>query len=279
METSAMAEADLQADRTAGRPAYSAPALEKGFDVVELLATEPQGLTISEIAAKLGLSISQIFRMIVVMERRGWLYKDGATDRYRVSYKVLELAYRATPLQELATVATPVMYSLAHASQQSCHLVVRADAKALVVQRQESPSPTVFTVRLGTTVDLAATCSGHVLLAFAKREILGQILPALTLPARLSGAALKTTLQTVRERGYESLANARVSGVRDISFPVFGFDGNIAAALTVPFLTLMDGTQSVDFEGMKEMLGDAAHRISQGLGYRSAPGSDDPPMP
>ena len=92
-------------------------------DVIELLATVPEGLTISEIAVRLGLSISQIFRMIVVMERRGWLYKDGGTDRYRVSYKMLELAYRATPAQELARVATPVMYSLSQASRQSCHLV------------------------------------------------------------------------------------------------------------------------------------------------------------
>lgn len=262
-----MADADPQTDRSAGRPAYSAPALEKGFDVVELLATHPDGLTISEIAGRLGLSISQIFRMIVVMERRGWLYKDGGTDRYRVSYKVLELAYRATPLQELARVATPVMYSLAQASQQSCHLVVQANEKALIVQRQESPSLTVLTVRLGTAVDLAASCSGHVLLAFSKREFLEQLMPTLALPKGLTVGKLQATLREVRERGYETLANARVSGVRDISFPIFGFDHGIAAALTVPFLTFLDGTQRVDFDGMKDMLGDAAHRISQGLGY------------
>ena len=52
------------------RPSYVAPALEKGFNVVELLARSPQGLTASEIASGLGLTISEIFRIIMVMERR-----------------------------------------------------------------------------------------------------------------------------------------------------------------------------------------------------------------
>ena len=46
---------------------YSAPALEKGFDIMELLATAPDGLTSSEIAQKLGRSLSAIFRVLVVM--------------------------------------------------------------------------------------------------------------------------------------------------------------------------------------------------------------------
>jgi DNA-binding IclR family transcriptional regulator len=200
------------------------------------------------------------------MERRGWLYKDAGSDRYRVSYKVLELAYRATPAQELARVATPVMYSLAQESRQSCHLVVQANSKALVLQRQESPSATVLTVRLGTTVDVATSCSGHVLLAFAKPEAVERTLAKVTLPAGISAKSLHATLNEVRERGYETVANARVSGVRDISFPIFGFDCEIAAALTVPFLTFLDGSHVVDFEGMIELLRGAARRISEGLG-------------
>jgi len=261
-----MADADPKPSRSGTKPAYSAPALEKGFDVVELLATVPEGLTISEIAGRLGLSISQIFRMIVVMERRGWLYKDGGTDRYRVSYKVLELAYRATPAQELARVATPVMYSLAQASRQSCHLVVQAGSKALVVQRQESPSTTGLAVRLGTAVDLLDSSSGHVLLAFSEPEALEKTLSEVSLPAGTSKAALAKALDTVRARGFESMPSTRVSGVRDISFPIFGFDCAVSAALTVPFLTFLDGSQRVDFEAMTNILRDSARRISEGLG-------------
>ena len=76
---------------------YAAPALEKGFDIIELLAAAPDGLTSTEIAQRLKRSLSEIFRILVVMERRGWLLKNSESDRYSVSYHVLEHAFRATP--------------------------------------------------------------------------------------------------------------------------------------------------------------------------------------
>jgi len=250
-----------------GSTTYSAPALEKGFDVIELLATEPQGLTISEMAARLGRSISEIFRMIVVMERRYWLLKDPETDRYRVTYKLLDLAYRATPALELAHVAAPVMYDLVFRAQQSCHLVVQYGNRALVVLRQESLSELTFSVRPGTPVDLVPSCSGHVLLAFLEPEERDRILSDISYPPGMDEDELLTMIERVRKRGYETMASARTTAVRDLSYPVFRFDGKIVAALTIPFVTFIDGRQSVDFEAARAMLEEAAKRISKRLGW------------
>jgi DNA-binding IclR family transcriptional regulator len=261
-----MADADDRRTEPHGPTRYSAPALEKGFDVVELLASEPGGLTISEIASRLRLTISQIFRMIIVMERRGWLSKDAESDRYRVSYKVLELAYRATPAQELAHVATPVMHALASAAEQSCHLVVRHGDHAMILLRQENPGPIGLSVRLGTVVDLIASSSGHVLLAFAPPEQLDATLARSRIPARLRAAELREVLGRVRARGYEMMASAKAAGVRDISYPIFGFDNIVVAALTIPFLEFIDGSQAVSFEEAQEMLAASAREISEALG-------------
>ena len=172
----------------AKRPAYSAPALEKGIDVLELLGTEPSGLSIGEMAARMGRSISELFRVVVVLDRRGWLRKDVASDRYRVTYNLLEVAHRATPAQELTHVAAPLMHALAALVEQSCHMVVLNEAPAgasgLIVLRQESPGQTGFAVRLGTSIDLISSCSGHVLLAFASEAKRAELLKAAARRAR-----------------------------------------------------------------------------------------------
>lgn len=256
----------LDADRTrnaARRVEYSAPALEKGLDVIELLATAPDGLTISEVATALGLSISRIFRMIVVMERRGWLRK-GDSDRYRVSYRVLDLAFRATPAEELAHVARPRMYALSRDSGQACHLVVGQGSSAFVVVRQESPCTIGFSLRPGTVVNLFTSSSGHVLLAFAEEEIAQAILA--DAPAGVDADALRTRLQQVRRQGYEEQNSARVKGVRDISHPIFGFGGRSIAALTIPYVTFIDGSQGVPLDDAREMLRLAAQGISEEMG-------------
>lgn len=142
-----------------GKRAYSAPAPEKGIQILALFATEPRGLTISE-----------VFRIIIVMERLGWLAKDPVNDRYAVTYRVLDVAFRATPAQTLSNVAAPVMYELSSKTNQSCHLVVETGGHATVIHRQENMGPVGFSIRLGTVVDLVTSCSGHVLLAFATED-------------------------------------------------------------------------------------------------------------
>lgn len=258
-------------------PTYVVPALEKAMDVIELLAGDPGGLTISEIATRLGRSISELFRVVIVLDRRGWLYKDPGSDRYRVTYKLLEIAHRATPAQELAQVAAPLMHDLAQRIAQSCHLVVLNGTRGLVMLRQENPGPTAFVVRVGTAVDLATSCSGHVLLAFADAR-------TLAMTGTVIDSGLDATLKTVRADGHERIASALMHGVTDISCPVFGFDGGVVAALTVPFLTAIDGAPHVSLEDALRDLAAVAAQISTALGWyghsdapAALPGAAAPP--
>jgi DNA-binding IclR family transcriptional regulator len=251
---------------------YAAPALEKAFDVFELLADAPEGLTISEIANRLDRTINELFRLIIVMERRGYLRKDADSDRYSVAYKVLDIAYRATPVQNLTHVAAPVMFTLAHAAAQSCHLVVASEGHGLVVARQENPGPTSFGVRLGAGVDLMRSCSGNVLLAFAEEERLPALLPFGPDGEPADIAPLADTLSAIRARGHERRASPMTYGVIDISHPVFGFDGRIAAALTIPFLERIDGSHPVPIDAAQALGNRAARQISAGLGWHGRAG-------
>jgi DNA-binding IclR family transcriptional regulator len=247
----------LADDATDGRVrTYSAPALEKGFDILELLTAQPDGLTIKEMAQRLDRTVSEVFRIIVVMEQRRWLRKDPQTDRYTVTYHVLDVAFRATPAHQLTLLAAPAMHDLALAVNQSCHLVVRGGTRGLVG----------FGMRLGASVDLVTSCSGHVLLAFSSEERRETLLDRLPYPETITREQLRDRLEVVRLQGYEMQPSARASGVTDVSYPVFGFDGDVAAALTIPFLVMIDGSQRMSVVETRHRLREAARAISLGLG-------------
>jgi DNA-binding IclR family transcriptional regulator len=261
-------------NRTSGRKVttakrtYSAPALEKGMTVVELLADVPGGLTISEIATRLQRSVNEVFRVIVVMESREWLSKDVETNRYTVSFQTVKLALRATPAQSLASIAGPSMEELALATNQSCHLVVRAGGRGLVIQRQENAGlQGGFALRAGADVDLVKSCSGHVLLAFVAQHLYAGILRQLPRPMGWPIKKLERRLAEVRRRGYEIQPSVKTAGVTDISFPIFGFAGKVAAALTVPYLRLIDGSAPTTVEETRILLQKAAGTISSDLGW------------
>ncbi|MHA6720978.1 IclR family transcriptional regulator [Sphingomonas sp. RS6] len=256
--------------RTALKRTYSAPAIEKAFEVIELLATRPEGALVSEIAADLGRSVGELFRVVVVLEQLGYLRKSETSDRYTVAYKLLDVAFRATPSQDLVRAALPEMQVLALETGQSCHLVVASDGHGMVVAREEQPGTRGFALKVGARVDIINSCSGQVILAFSTLQRTERIVRAAeTEQAReIDRAWLADRLATIRRVGYDSRKSPITHGVTDISFPVLGFDRHVVAALTIPFLELIDGSQKVDIEAARAMLQRAAARVSDRLGYQ-----------
>lgn len=249
---------------------YAAPALDKAFLIIELLASHPQGMLVSEMATALGRSLGELFRIVVVMEEARYLEKSPIDDRYRVTYKFLDIAYRATPARQLTAAALPEMQSLALTVGQSCHLVVIEGGAGLVIAREENPGTRGFALRMGASIDIVASCSGKVLLAFAPPAQLGRIIDRAELAQGrpIGRVRLTEDLERVRAQGYELRESPITRGVTDISYPVFGFGGDCMAALTIPFLETIDGSQSVTIAEARLILAEATARISQQLGYR-----------
>jgi DNA-binding IclR family transcriptional regulator len=248
------------------RSSYSAPALEKGMDVIELLADAESGLTVSDISQRLGRRMSELFRIIIVMERRGWLQKDPETSRYRLTYQLLKIAHKGTPAVTLSAAAAPVMHDLSIRINHSCHLVVRSGAQGLVILRQENQKRHAnLSVRLGAIIELTTSCSGHVLLADMSPEERAALFRSM--PRSKTPPKLEAVLEKVRKRGFEAHRSPITAGVTDISFPIRGFDGHVMAALTVPYLHVRDDSLPTTVEQTQREIGNAARRISTSLGW------------
>ncbi|MEM7446546.1 MAG: helix-turn-helix domain-containing protein, partial [Pseudomonadota bacterium] len=60
---------------------YRAPALDKGLDILELLAGEDGGLTQTDIAKALGRTANELYRMLDRLVRRGYIVRSASSDR------------------------------------------------------------------------------------------------------------------------------------------------------------------------------------------------------
>lgn len=257
--------------RTVPKGTYSAPAIEKTFEIIELLADRPDGALVSEMASELGRSIGELFRIVIVLERLGYLRKSARSDRYTVAYKLLDIAFRATPAQDLVRAALPEMQSLALEAGQSCHFVVPNGGHGLVIAREEQPGMRGFSLKVGSSVDIIRSCSGQVILAFSTPQRAEAIIAAARgeRDVAFDPDDLAAHLAVIREREFDARQSPITHGVTDISCPVFGFDGGVVGALTIPFLELIDGSQKVGVDAAREMLRRAAARISDTLGHNS----------
>ncbi len=246
---------------------YKAPALEKGLDILELLASTGEPMTTSQIANKLGRSVSELFRMVLALEFRGYIVpaEDGR-DGYTLSNKLFALGIARAPTKTLLEVALPVMSALTRDIGQSCHIAVASDDQMVVVGRVESPGDLGFSVRVGYRRPLIKATSGQTLFGFQPKEMRSVMLSKL---GDVDPGELQDFIQRADEtlrRGYVRNASDFVDGVTDLSAPIFGSQGALAA-ITVPFVRSNPEVCSVD-EAI-EQLKDAAKRISSLLTEQS----------
>ena len=86
---------------------YRAPALDKGLDILELLAATDESMTQAEIAKALGRSPNEIYRMLDRLVRRGYVARILG-DRYELTLRLFAPAHQHAPVRRLFTQALPV---------------------------------------------------------------------------------------------------------------------------------------------------------------------------
>jgi DNA-binding IclR family transcriptional regulator len=251
-----------------GQPAsYTAPALEKGLDILELLADAVTGLTQNQIASRLERSVSEIFRMLEVLERRAWIYRSPADGAYHLSLRMFELAHRQPQIKHLVAVALPVMQQLARTTRQANHMVVHHDRRILVIAQVDSPEAMGFSVRIGAHFpfhpDRVSACTLSAFQPLQRRaELIQEMID--NDPAPLSRKSLQSRIAAIAGRGYEEKESATFRGITDICCPIFDRSGFAVATLTQPYLRQRDVKLSVAECRHAQLK--AAEMISRGLG-------------
>ncbi len=137
---------------------YAAPALDKGLDILELFASEPDGLTTSQVARRLGRTVGEIFRMLVCLAERGYISQVLPDERFQLTLKLFELAHRHHPLQRFVAKARPLMEEVAHKTRQSCHLAMPSDGEVVVITQVDAPGSAGFALRVGAKIHSIEHC-------------------------------------------------------------------------------------------------------------------------
>lgn len=252
---------------------YTAPALSKGLDILELLASDAEGMRKSDIAKSLDRSISEIFRMLAVLTQRGYVSFETATERYALTTKLFEIAHRHPPIRRLSSVAIETMRKLALKVNQSIHLAIQHGDDVLIIAQVDAPGNNVTSVRLGARVPMLQTASGAILfdaLSDAERkeflERAGSGEPEIL-------EFFLNNVEAFNRLGYCECPSAVIEGVHNVSVPLRDYSGAIIAVLTIPFINRLRTPHFVSREDTRILLVDAGREVSALLGSNASAGS------
>jgi DNA-binding IclR family transcriptional regulator len=203
-----------------------------------LAAVAEEGGTLSELARAAALSPSTASRLLATLAGQELVRRDEH-GRYRPGTRLRQLSavtLRSDPVYELAG---PHLVALARETGETANLAIAADGQRVVYLRQVASPKLVQT----------ASWAGR------------------TIPRRGTalGAALRGALGS---SGYVARAGAVEPDVTSIAAPVYGADGEIAAALSVLAPNYRTSPGRIDFCG--QAVARHAFELSRSLGAPEA---------
>lgn len=218
------------------RQEYNAPALEKGLDILELLASSAEPMSKKQIAEMVGRSVGEIFRVLSVLARRGYVTFNEDSGKYMFSMQMFTVANQYPPQSQLLNIAKPLMKIVSEKVNQSCHVSWYDNQHLVVIGREESPYKMGFSLKIGAKLDVCSSGSGIVLLSFSdelKRDKILKQSGATDYEIEQANALLNQT----KNQGYFIGPSPQISGITNISVPIFT-GSEMLAVLTVPYVTL-----------------------------------------
>ncbi len=252
----------------------SVQSLDRAFDLLEALAGGGE-LGVTELANRTGLVPSTVHRLLATLAKRGYAAQSAESGRYRLGYKVAEIAAGLEQGREhLRALAHPHLERISHETGETVNLVVLDGDRVVYVDQVEGTRRVRMFTAVGTAALAHTTGSGKAIMAYGPPEMLTKLyggrepLERLTPGTLVTIAELEADFVRIRARGYALDEEEHEVGVGCIATPVLDHTGRPVAAISVsgPSTRVMRGDPSE----LGGLLGRHAAEVSAALGHRAA---------
>ncbi|MBI4903020.1 MAG: IclR family transcriptional regulator [Acidobacteria bacterium] len=235
--------------------------------VAEALASEPDGLTLNELARRTGYVKSSVHRILYSLKRHGYVEQDGSRGAYKLGIQFAVLARGVK--HSLLELARPLLRELLERFDETVYLAVLRDNAALFLDVQETRRDLRLVGPLDAQVHFHATAAGKAIAAFLPAErahslLNGEPLKQLTARTNVDPVEVRRDWAKVMRAGYATNTEETILGAIFLGAPVFDSRRMACASISI-------GVPKARYSAElgREMAGalmEACGRLSQSLG-------------
>ena len=151
------------------------PAIDKCFNILDLIGRSKRPLGISDISNALGYHRSTVFNIVYTLTDLGILEQDS-NNKFHFGVKLYALGRIAGEGSELISIVHPHLENISLQTNLSAFLGIRAGLKAIIIDKVDSKSDIKVSSEIGMKIPLLAGAGGRVLLSQLSDSALGRIL-------------------------------------------------------------------------------------------------------
>jgi IclR family acetate operon transcriptional repressor len=244
--------------------------LSRGVRILRLLAEQPAGLGVSDVADRLKVDPSTAYRLLTTLQSHGFVAQDSDTKKYAIGYGILEVASGILSRLSIVEIVQPHLRAIASSTGENTHIAVRDRQYAVFVGSESGTGMLRVETTLGKAEPLHCTAVGKALLVDYTRsdlvELFGEnTLQRYTEQTMCTVDELEAELRRVRRLGYAFDDEELHPGVRCISAPVRDRSGHVVAAFGISSPTVRLTRERV--AEIAQQISRSAEAISAQLGY------------
>jgi IclR family pca regulon transcriptional regulator len=209
-------------------------ALARGLTVIEAFSAGAPELTLSEVAARTGLSPATARRALITLVELGYVGAVG--KRFVLRAKVLGLGSAFLNSMNIRELAQPCLQEVADRFKDSASLAILDGDSVMYIAHVPSKRRIRYYASVGYRLPVFGTSLGLILMAHREPESVEAWLakapfPAYTAKTITTADALREALAKARERGYATAEEQLEYGVAAIAVPVRDGTGRVVASI------------------------------------------------
>lgn len=242
----------------------------RGLEVIRSFSASAPRQTLSEVAARTGLTRAGARRILLTLQTLGYVDSDGKL--FRLTPRILDLGFAYLSSQPLWNLAEPFMETLVEQVRESCSAAVLDGSDIVYVLRV--PTHKIMRITLGVGSRLPAYCTsmGRMLLSALPEAELRQRLAASERPAHTRHTvtdvqALIDAIAQVRQQGWALVDQELEEGLISMAAPITDRSGQLIAALNISGQANRSSAAEMQASMLAPLLA-TARSISQLLGQQ-----------
>jgi IclR family acetate operon transcriptional repressor len=269
------------------KPADGTAALDKALDVLDAVGRAPGGaLSQNELAARLGLPRTTLYRLLGSLVARGMLRRDPLRRVWCIGQRCFEYARAAYAMPDLVAAAGSELRALRDMTGETTYVAALDGHEVVTLERCDGAHDERSRTAVGARKPLHCTSQGKAILAAlpaAQRDELVRAipLPALTPHTITDRRRLQAELRRTAERGWSLDEEEIVPGVRCCGAAIVDAQGSVRGAISVAGPAFRLSAERVRLLGPE--VAAAAERIgaqlAAGVSALPAPASDVRALP
>ena len=210
----------------------------KALMILDMLALTHRGMSLGEIAKKLGAPKSTVHGLLSTLREYGYVEQSPLDGCYQLGIHLFELGMAVADNWDVRKVAAPYIERLLNEMQETVHLVVLDNGEVLYIDKRESNQSLRIVSKVGARLPAHCTGVGKVLLAHLPPTEIKKIIETKGLCKYTKNTItnpdfLEKELQKIRRQGYAIDDEEIMDGLRCVAAPIKDHKGEVCAAISV----------------------------------------------